>query len=489
MKKPKICADLKSWYAISCPVSGLRFDQRTLEFLDSDRDGFIRSPEVKAALEFLESKGVTLEDLYNPSASDEAKLSEIIEREAALDKEQPSPEELSAMAEWEKCGTTPEISAYGRDTAAAEAALSAVEKIVDGFFAPPDDMPLVIDGPEAELPLRDKLNPRYADIIADFAEKCIVPVFGPEKRSINRQEWKTVKEKLCAYRKWIRSKPVMCADAKSILAQEEKLIRFKLHLGEFLDNYVSMKKIYDGSGEAIFQTGVLRLDGREMSLCFHVDSEASHSALVAKSNCCVLYLKLTRPSEGAERTVCAVVTAGRVASLYSGRNGVFYDRDGKDWLAVVTKVVESQVSLVEAFWSPWRKIGEGVASAVKKFIGDKQTKSVTSAESAVKNAQDGGGGAAMASSVAAIGIGIGMMGAAAASLMAAVSQMVWWQLLVGVAAVVLVVSLPSVVLTWFKLRRRDLGAILNASGWAINRPMRFSMRRADDFTKCRKWFG
>ena len=42
----------------------------------------------------------------------------------------------------------------------------------------------------------------------------------------------------------------------------------------------------------------------------------------------------------------------------------------------------------------------------------------------------------MASSVAAIGIGIGMMGAAAASLMAAVSQMVWWQLLVGVAAVV-----------------------------------------------------
>ena len=130
-----------------------------------------------------------------------------------------------------------------------------------------------------------------------------------------------------------------------------------------------------------------------------------------------------------------------------------------------------------------------MASAVKKFIGDKQTKSVTSAESAVKNAQDGGGGAAMASSVAAIGIGIGMMGAAAASLMAAVSQMVWWQLLVGVAAVVLVVSLPSVVLTWFKLRRRDLGAILNASGWAINRPMRFSMRRADDFTKCRKWFG
>jgi hypothetical protein len=90
----------------------------------------------------------------------------------------------------------------------------------------------------------------------------------------------------------------------------------------------------------------------------------------------------------------------------------------------------------------------------------------------------------MASSVAAIGIGVGMMGAALASIMAAVSNMTWWQILVAIAAVILVVSLPSVVLTWFKLRQRDIGAILNASGWAINRPMRFSVQRARGFTKC-----
>ena len=42
------------------------------------------------------------------------------------------------------------------------------------------------------------------------------------------------------------------------------------------------------------------------------------------------------------------------------------------------------------------------------------------------------------------------------------------------------------ILTWFKLRRRDLGAILNASGWAVNRPIRFSMARARGFTKCAK---
>ena len=39
-------------------------------------------------------------------------------------------------------------------------------------------------------------------------------------------------------------------------------------------------------------------------------------------------------------------------------------------------------------------------------------------------------------------------------------------------------------LTWFKLRRRDLAAILNAGGWAVNRQMRFSMKLARGFTKC-----
>ena len=48
--KIDIPQDLKSWYAISCPTGGLRFDARTLELLDSNRDGHIRSEEVQAAL-------------------------------------------------------------------------------------------------------------------------------------------------------------------------------------------------------------------------------------------------------------------------------------------------------------------------------------------------------------------------------------------------------------------------------------------------------
>ena len=90
----------------------------------------------------------------------------------------------------------------------------------------------------------------------------------------------------------------------------------------------------------------------------------------------------------------------------------------------------------------------------------------------------------MASSVAAIGIAVGMIGAAAASIAAVFTGMSPKNFAISLAALILVVSLPSVILTWFKLRRRDIGAILNASGWAVNRPMAFSIRRASEFTRC-----
>jgi len=480
--------NIKNWYAVSCPTTGVRFDLRTLELLDTDHDGHVRSPEIEQALELMKSKGVSLADLANPSDEDRKRLDEVLSRQAALAKEEPSELEKAAMAEWEAKGKTAEVAILGEGTAAAEAALAAVEKAVDDFFTPPEDMPLVTEEPDRELPLCEHLNPKYLEAVLDFAEKCVKPVLGEGKTSLSRMEYKQLKAKFAPYRAWIAAKPEMSPASKEELVAEERVLRYKLNLGELLNNYVTMDRLYDPSVDAIFQTGILRIDGREMSLCFHVDSEAAHSALVDKSNCCVIYLKLVRPSEKAERLICAVVTAGRVGTLYVGRNGVFYDRDGKDWEAVITKVVENQVSLAEAFWAPWRKIGEGIAGAVKKLIGDKQAKAMDNVQKGTESAQ--AGGAAMASSVAALGIGVGMLGAAAASIISAVKGMQpWWMIFVALAAVVLVVSVPSMILAYFKLRKRDLGAILNASGWAINRPIRFSMSQARGFTVCRGIFG
>ena len=484
MRKFEIPEDLKSWYAISCPTTGVRFDARTFEFLDTDKDGRVRADEVKAALAYLAEKGVDVAALQSPSEEDGKKLADVLARLAELDKAPPSEADKKAFADWEAAGKASGVAVCGEGTAAAEAALAAVEPTIDAFFTPPEDMPLVTEAADVELPLRDHLNPKHLEAILAFASKCVTPVLG-EKTVLTRLDWKAVKAAFAPYRAWIAAKPVASAPAKDALVEEEKILRYKLHLGELLANYVTMDRLYSLGTPAIFQTGILRIDGKELSLCFHVDSEAAHSGLVGRSKCCVIYVKLTRPAEGATRQICAVVTAGTVAGLYVGRNGVFCDRDGKDWEAVITKVVEAEVSLAEAFWSPWRKLGESVAGIVKKFLGEKQAKS-TALVSAPAAAPAKEGGAAMASSVAAIGIGVGMLGAAAASLMAVLSSMTALQIAGSVLGLILVISLPSVILTWFNLRRRDLGAILNACGWAVNREMRFSMRLARTFTKCAK---
>jgi len=478
--------DRKYWLAISMPTTGVRFDLRLLELMDTDGDKRIRTPEVLAAIEFLKAKGVSLDDLFTKSEEDERRLADVLARQADLAKVEPSGADKKALADWEAAGQAPAVAVCGAATAEANAALAAVEPVVDAFFQPPEDMPLVTEEPDRTLPLASHLNPKHLEAILAFAEKCVTPVLG-EKTELSRLEYKKVKAAFAPYRAWLAAKPVMNAGVKGQLDDEERLLRYKMGLREFLENYVNMARLYSETDLAIFQTGTLRIDAKEMNLCFHVDSEAAHAALAEKSKCCLLYLKLARPSEGATRSICAVVTAGTVGQLYVGRNGVFYDRDGKDWEAVVTKVVESQVSLAEAFWSPWKKLGEGIAASVKKFLGDRQAAAQKNVETAAQTAAAGqaqNGGAAMASSVAAIGIGVGMMGTAVAAIAASVQGMTWWQVPIAIAAVILVVSLPSVILTWFKLRQRDIGAILNASGWAINRPMRFSIKRARGFTRC-----
>ena len=279
----------------------------------------------------------------------------------------------------------------------------------------------------------------------------------------------------------------MAADAKAKLEEQEKLLRLKLNFVEFLRNFVNQGGLYDYGSLAIYQTGTLYIDAREMPLTFHVDDAGAHSALAGRSECYLLYVKLTRDGGAMSRTVCAAVTAGFAGSLWPGKNGVFIDRDGLDWDATVTSVVEKQISLREAFWAPWKKICTTIAEQAKKFLGAKQDAAVSNVTAKATAApaapaDKGANGAAIASSIAAIGIGVGMLGTACAALIGLVAGLPLWKVALGLLCVLLIVSLPSVILTYFKLRRRDIGAILNACGWAVNRPLYFSMKRAKLFT-------
>src|SRR5262245_32653010 len=44
--------DQKLWAALSCPTRGVEFDTKTLDLMDTDKDGRIRAPEVIAAVQW-----------------------------------------------------------------------------------------------------------------------------------------------------------------------------------------------------------------------------------------------------------------------------------------------------------------------------------------------------------------------------------------------------------------------------------------------------
>jgi hypothetical protein len=150
---------------------------------------------------------------------------------------------------------------------------------------------------------------------------------------------------------------------------------------------------------------------------------------------------------------------------------------------------DNSLSLKESFWEPWRKIAGMVGGQVKKMLAAKQdaalagaAKKIEATSAAPAEAPKKMEGAALASSVAALGIAVGLIGSAIGGLVSMIVGMPLWKTALGLVAVILLVSGPAMILTWFKLRARDLAPILNACGWAVNRNLRLSLKLGRLFT-------
>jgi len=392
-----------------------------------------------------------------------------------------------------------------------------------------DGLPAVAQFPlsrieaERDLPLRVGLNPYWAAAMASFRDDTVTPLLGADCDSLSATQWQSLKEKFAPFESWSsaktgaevaelgvdRLKAILASNVQSEItaliakdaalesenaqiADVEKLIRYHANLVTLLENFVNMGRLYNPKSIAIFRVGTLYMDTRACSLCFHVDDVGSHSAQSAASKCCLAYCTLTRPGTKETRTICASFTAGFAQTLWVGRNGIFYDLDGKDWDATIIKMVDNAISIREAFWDPWRKIAAMISSQVNKMLAARQTAALTNASVKVAMADKTVGapaeapkkmeGAALASSVAAIGIAIGLIGSAIGGLVSAISGLPIWKTALGIIAVFLIVSGPSMILGWLRLRARDIAPILNACGWAINRRLRFSLTLGRLFT-------
>jgi len=177
--------------------------------------------------------------------------------------------------------------------------------------------------------------------------------------------------------------------------------------------------------------------------------------------------------------IAACFTQGDSDYLRVGRNGVFYDRQGRDWDATIVKIVESPISIRQAFWAPYKKFVRMVEEQAAKFaaakeqesqarLGDAATGTVGHATGTVKKVEPVDVGR-MVGIIAAIGVGAGALGTLLGGLVSGfLGLQPWWAKLVAVLGVMAVISGPSVFIAWLKLRQRTLGPVLDATGWAVN---------------------
>ena len=270
----------------------------------------------------------------------------------------------------------------------------------------------------------------------------------------------------------------------------KKLMLLYRDYAKLLNNYLIFSDFYARSDgrRAIFEAGKLYIDQRCCDLCIRVSDMARHADMVKLSGMFLIYCKCTSKLLGKTMDIVAVMTDGDISELRPGKNGVFYDCAGRDWDATVTKVVDNPVSIKQAFWSPYRKFWEFCVGLINKSAADKdakmmsemQAKASEAAKSAPAAVTAAGTPAADASRkqpfdiakfagiFAALGLALGYIGSFLTKLAAGIAATPWWQLLLAVAVIMLIISGPSCFIAWSKLRRRNLGPVLNANGWAIN---------------------
>lgn len=389
-------------------------------------------------------------------------------------------------------------------------ALSAQNQDVANF-------PLATIVANKPLPLLAGINPTWQAKVVALHEKIVVPLLG-KKDSLSAAEWNGVCDKFSAFAAWQGDKPANnveqlgSARISGILASKhqeeinglinqdkaveeevkairsvEKLLRYNRDLFNLVNNFVSFRNFYTGKAKAIFQVGTLFLDGRSCELCVKIDDVSKHAGFANASGFCLAYCECTR-NEGKEKmTIAAAFTAGDSDFLMVGRNGVFYDRKGQDWNANIVRIIDHPISIRQAFWSPYKKLSKMISDQLQKLAASKSN----AVEGKLLNVATEHGAAVAAPAAAApkppfdvgkfagifaaIGLAIGAIGGILAAVVGGLLSLKAWQMPLALIGLMLMISGPSMILAWFKLKNRNLAPILDANGWAINARARINI--------------
>lgn len=360
------------------------------------------------------------------------------------------------------------------------------------------------------LPLTEGYNPAWEKSIQQLQQLLVQPLLG-KKTVLSEKDWQLMAQKLQSYGDWIASEKghllsSLSADRlqallqgderqalEALLAKDEaqqsaaedimqvdQLVRFHRDLFRLLKNFVTFYDFYDPDTErAIFQSGTLYIDQRSLNLCVRVNDMARHNLLAGMSGIYLIYCQCRSRHSAEVITIAAALTNGDVDNLVVGRNALFYDNAGRDWDATIIKIIENPISIRQAFWTPYRRVAGLIEKQINKFAAEQDKKAEADAAKTIDETKLTAPEAAAAPPVpfdigkfvgifAAISLALGAIGTALAAVVGGFLGLEWWKMPLAIAGLLLVISGPSMILAYLKLRKRNLAPLLDANGWAIN---------------------
>ena len=447
--------DKKMWTVLSCPVNGLEISSDSLRLMDQDGDGQLRLKEVVATADWL---CATLRD---PQSLFEQ--SDVIKIENIAD------EGIRVISD--------KLQKDGK------VALADVQAAIDGIAIETPEMPAAPFEADVIAAYKAK-SPEYA---AYFEQEKLqklglasIPEDAPkpgmtEKKFIEMgdqiSKWESEVES-------IKSKVESeMAAAKAEFEPLRKLLLLHRDFYRLLRNFVTLEDFYDNDEKTVasFLAGTLILDQRACKLCIRVNDLAKHDSQAPLSGMYLLYCNCENKKTGKKLQIVAAMTQGEIKNLSVGKNGIFYDNNGLDYDATVFKIIENPISLRQAFWNPYRKMAKWVEDKINKSAAEKDAKTFDDMTAKVATAADPNAEkksafdiAKFAGIFAAIGMALGMIGTALVKVGEGMKDLPWWQYLIIFVCILLIISGPSMIMAWMKLRRRNLAPVLNANGWAIN---------------------
>ena len=452
--------DKKRWTVLSCPVAGLEISEESLKLIDVDGDGKLRLKEVVATAEWLCANLAKPDSLLKQTDSialanikDEA----ILAVAKKVLKAQKSKTDAITLADVEAVLAGITIEEQPIPAAPFEADIIAAYKEKSPEYAAYYELEklhkigLAVIPEEAVKPgLAEKKFLEMGKVIADYeAAKSAAETANAEALAAAKAEYMPLRKLLLLHRDFYR----------------------------LLRNFVTLEDFYDDDEKTIasFQAGTLIIDQRACHLCIRVNDLPKHDTQAPLSGMYLLYCNCENKKTGKTAQIVAAMTQGEIKNLSVGKNAVFYDNDGLDYDATVFKIIENPISIRQAFWTPYRKFAKWVEDKVNKSAAEKDAKAFDNMTAKADAATTEGAEkkpafdiAKFAGIFAAIGMALGMIGSALAAAAAGMKGFAWWQYILIIVCILLVISGPSMIMAWLKLRRRNLAPVLNANGWAVN---------------------